>query len=349
MKIVEIKAEHSYNVYISTSISGFSKQLNSDIKDRKVCIISDEKVATLHFQNFISNIENKRIYSFIVKRGENSKSLYNFKNIQNYLIENEFTRSDLIIALGGGVVGDLAAFVASTYMRGIKLISIPTTLLSMIDSSVGGKTAINMGGYKNVVGSFYSPHSVFISTEYLKTLSRDEYDNGMGELVKYMILSKTIYDFIIEQDKIDDNMEELIKLCIEYKGYIVENDFKESGLRMLLNLGHTIGHSIETQSNFKVKHGIAVRYGIDLELEISKSFYKKDSREFINICNIQSNLEKAYKFKKIKFNKSSLFDNIKHDKKMLNNDTINIVHVENIGRCKIQKMKLDKIRRILNA
>lgn len=258
----------------------------------EVLIISDENVYNHQLDKFIDNIKAKMIYEYIIPAGEDSKSLSVYEDVMKYCIRINLSRKSLIIALGGGVVGDLAGFVASTYMRGIDVCQIPTSLLSQVDSSVGGKTGINIGNFKNIIGTFYQPKFTYINIEALKTLPYDEFISGMAEVIKYSIIYD--YDFldylIINSEKLlsrDSNvLHYVVKKCIEIKADIVSKDEKEGGLRKILNFGHTFGHGVEKLC--KISHGEAVSIGMNMAFKlalekgyIDKSYYGR----FIEVCN----------------------------------------------------------------
>lgn len=341
MKEIKVNAERKYSIFISKNNKGYINMIKDFVKDKKVMIITDDKVAKLHLSNLKNDLikNDIKVYSHIFKNGELSKNFKTYQEILLSLTENEFNRNDIIISFGGGVVGDISAFVASTYLRGIKFIQIPTTLLSMIDSSVGGKTGIDFDNYKNIVGSFYSPFLVLIDTKYLDTLDNDEMLSGYGEFVKYAILKKEIYEKAKNfKNKID--LEDLVYSSLKLKAEIVSKDLYEKNIRMLLNLGHTIGHAIESKYNLKIKHGHAVVEGIRYVLDISKKLLNLDENEINKINNLIS----LFSFKKIINNDiKEYIDIIKHDKKMKNKDTINLVLIKEIGNCIIRETKFEEI------
>lgn len=262
--------ENSYYIHIDrgilTSISSFVEDTD------KIMVISDENV-NKHYGDLVLNIlVEKQVNNFIIQAGEDSKNFSKLEEILNNMIEVGLDRNSKIIALGGGVVGDIAGFAASIYMRGIPYIQIPTSLLAQVDSSVGGKTAINMSQGKNMVGSFYQPEAVIIDINTLKTLPKREIISGIGEIIKYGIIwDYTFLDFIEEKLEAILELEEktmkfVIKKCCEIKGEIVSQDEKESGIRKILNFGHTIGHALEVVTDYKrYSHGEAVLIGMFYE------------------------------------------------------------------------------------
>lgn len=262
----------------------------------KVLIITDENVYESQFEKFIKNLKHKYIELFIIKSGEESKSLKVYEELIKFCIKTNITRKSLVIALGGGVVGDLAGFVASTYMRGIELIQVPTTLLSQVDSSVGGKTGINLGNIKNIMGTFYQPKLTYINVNSLNTLSEEDYISGLGEVLKYCFIYdyeflkyiKCNYENILNRD--ENTLHYIIKKCTDIKWDVVNKDEKESGLRKILNLGHTFGHGIEKLCN--LSHGKSVNIGTNLafELAIEKELidynYYEEFKEVSNLLNL---------------------------------------------------------------
>lgn len=213
----------------------------------------------------------------IINSNESNKSLKTVDKILQYLVENKFDKNSILVSIGGGVLGDIAGLTASLYMRGITLIQIPTTILSAVDSSVGGKTGINFGGIKNLIGTFYQPSAVFINSEFFKTLPRLEIISGIGELVKYALLIPNQYDLFRDNIKkiyYDKNIsEEIILTSLKFKSLIVNKDEKEeTGLRKILNLGHTFAHGFESASDYKLKHGEAVFIGIISALLVAENF-----------------------------------------------------------------------------
>lgn len=265
--------EKSYPIYIEdTDISGLKEKILSSVRGTKFLIVISEKVDKLYGKILGFNNDEK----FILKDGEKEKNFKNYKKILERALKIGLTRQDAIIAIGGGVVGDLAGFAAATYMRGIDFIQVPTTLLACTDSSVGGKVAIDTDFGKNLVGSFYQPKVVFINTNFLKTLDERQYKSGLGEVVKYIFIEKSckcnedlnLTNFITENtDKILSKdikiLNKLIEICIKLKTSVVEKDEQEAGLRKVLNFGHTYGHAVEKVTKYKkYTHGEAVVKGI---------------------------------------------------------------------------------------
>lgn len=246
----------SYDILIERGILAKAGQhLNLN---RRVLVVTDTEVPEVYAKTLAGQCRNSVICT--VETGEGSKSLTVFGQLLQTMLEHDFSRKDCVVAVGGGVVGDLSGFAASAYMRGIDFYNIPTTLLSQIDSSIGGKTAINLGGVKNIVGAFYQPKKVLIDPDLLKTLPLRQIANGMAEAIKMSLTSdKELFELFETQD-IESNLEEIILRSLNIKKAVVEQDDKEAGLRKILNFGHTVGHGIESTS--ELYHGEAVALGM---------------------------------------------------------------------------------------
>lgn len=276
-------------IYIKRDFDDLKQLIISKFNNKKCCIISDTKASSIYF-NDIENVfsgTNISLYKYITDEGEKSKDFNNIYKISLYLIDKGFSRDDFILSLGGGVVTDISGFVASIYMRGIDYINIPTSLLAQVDASVGGKTAVNLDGYKNILGSFYEPEFVYINTELVKTLEKKEYINGMFEVIKHSLIGDDEYfkfiknntDNILNLDS--DTLYKMISLSVEYKSKVVNDDFKENDKRRILNFGHTFGHVIEKISDFKIGHGVAIGIGMIFALFLSEKtgYIKNDLKE----------------------------------------------------------------------
>ncbi|MBQ8623286.1 MAG: 3-dehydroquinate synthase [Oscillospiraceae bacterium] len=230
----------------------------------RAAIITDSNVSKLYLNKVEKSLEQAGFNtdSFVFKAGEGSKNIETLSDILEFLAENNYTRTDILVALGGGVVGDITGFAASVYLRGVRFVQLPTTLLAMVDSSVGGKTAVDLKAGKNLAGAFYQPEVVLADTETLKTLNRQELANGFAESIKYGVLfDKKLFD-LFDCDLDDEKLERAISECIAHKARVVKNDEFDLGERKLLNLGHTIGHAIEKCSGYATPHGHAVAAGM---------------------------------------------------------------------------------------
>ena len=262
--------KHCYDIVISKDDSALIEAIDPFVnKDRKVCIITDTTVKGLYAENVQSILAPlcKEVCVFAIPAGEENKNLDEIKKAYAFLIENKFNRDDLLIALGGGVVGDMTGYIAATYLRGIDFIQMPTTLLAQNDSSIGGKTGVDFDGYKNMVGAFKMPKLVYMNLSCLKTLDDLQYFSGFAEVMKHGIIKDAkFYTWLIENmyeicDKDMDVLEEMVLRSCTIKKNVVEKDPFEKGDRALLNFGHTIGHAIEKYKNFTMSHGECIALG----------------------------------------------------------------------------------------
>ena len=312
---------------------------------RKKVFITDETVDFLYPE--FTFLFKKDFYRYVIKPGEQSKSIETYYKIIRFLISINIDRHDLIIAFGGGVVGDLAGFVASTYMRGIDYIQIPTTVLSMVDSSIGSKTAINTEDGKNLIGTFYNPKGVFIDLNFLDTLSDKEFRNGLAEVIKSAIIrDRELFDLLISKDVYEkDVLKTILIKSIAIKKEIVECDLRESGERKLLNFGHTIGHAIEKLSDFSISHGYAVAIGMAM---ISKAYYKLGviSKEtYLQIINI---LKKYQLPVSCEYNEEQIYQEVLKEKKN-NGDKRNLVYPKEIGCAAIDCISRKDLKNIISV
>ncbi len=269
--IVNYENKPAYEILLKPDFSDLSQALLAmGLEGRKLMIISDSNVARYHLNEVAELVRevSALTHTFVFPAGEAHKNLDTVNLCYEELIKSSFDRNDVLIALGGGVVGDLTGFVAATYLRGIRFIQVPTTLLSMVDSSIGGKTGVDYKAYKNMVGAFHQPKLVYMNIASLNTLSEAEYFSGMGEIIKHGLIKdsryyawiKANYDGIVKKDL--STLQDLIYHSCQIKRQVVENDPKEKGERALLNFGHTIGHSVEKLMNFKLLHGECVCLGM---------------------------------------------------------------------------------------
>lgn len=260
----------SYPIYITSDYSGISKCLQKAKIGQKVVVITDTNVDSCQYDVFSEFLKEGEyeVYKYVIEAGEKSKNLDVVSKIYTYLMSLKLDRNATLIALGGGVVGDITGFVAATFLRGIKFVQVPTTLLAQADSSVGGKVGVDFMGAKNVIGSFYQPNFVYMNVNSLKTLPKTEFISGLAEVIKHgIIMDREFFDYIDYNSKRildcdEDTLMYMAKVNCTIKGNIVEKDEKESGLRALLNFGHTIGHAIESMANFEKLHGECVSIGM---------------------------------------------------------------------------------------
>ncbi len=266
MRKICVKTASAYDILIGKGLLDKCGELVSNATDAKKCaVVTDETVDVLYGRKVLDSLNKSgfNAVKFVVPSGEASKSHQQLIGLYNFLSENDITRSDLLIALGGGVVGDLTGYCAATYLRGVDYVQIPTTLLAQVDSSVGGKTAVNINAGKNLVGCFKQPLLVIADTDTLSTLSDDIFAEGMGEVIKYgMIRSASLFEKL-SGGIAKENIEDIIAECVSIKRDVVQNDEFDTGERMILNFGHTLGHAIEKYMGYgTVPHGKAVAMGM---------------------------------------------------------------------------------------
>ncbi len=333
----------TYEILIEKgSLLRIGTRVKNVISNHKLFVITDDNVNKYHGKTLKESLKNNDInFEFIVlKHGEKTKSLESAKYLYDYLTEKNISRKDYIAAFGGGVVGDLAGFVASTILRGVKFIQIPTTLLSQVDSSVGGKVAINLDGGKNLVGSFYPPCDVVIDPELLVTLPEDEFSCGMAEVIKYgAIYDKKLFNKLLECD-VKENIEEIIYRCVDIKREVVNEDEFDLGLRMILNFGHTYGHIVESYYNLeKFNHGQSVAIGMEKityateKMGLTKEGTYKNLKEIFKKYDLH--------FEDVLISKEDGEKILFHDKKS-ETDSINYVIISEIGKCEILKLKKEE-------
>lgn len=337
MTQIEISASRSYTVTIGSSLLQRIEKLISG--DTNVCIVCDSNVWPLYGKALRERLcGNDILVDFCVfPAGETSKTAENYLELLNFLSVNAFTRSDRIIALGGGVVGDLAGFAAATYLRGIPYIQIPTSLLAMVDSSVGGKTGIDLPAGKNLCGAFYQPESVLCDTDVLKTLPEDVFRDGCAEVIKYAVLFDPELFGILERDGLDFDREAVIARCIEHKRNCVQADEFDRGHRMLLNLGHTIGHAIEKCSNFKISHGKAVAIGLAI---ICRAVKCPDADRIIALLR-KFGLPTATDLPATDLWEAALSD------KKRSGELVNLIVPKAIGDCRIAPTTVEELKTLL--
>lgn len=319
--------DNSYDIVVERGIlSNAGNHLNLK---RRVLIVTDTGVPKEYVTTLLKQCKEPVICT--VGEGEGSKSFEVFGSLLQMMLDNGFSRKDCVVAVGGGVVGDLSGFVASSYMRGIDFYNIPTTLLSQIDSSIGGKTAINFGNVKNIVGAFYQPKKVLIDADLLKTLPKRQISNGLAEAVKMALTSDSELFNIFENCDINENIDEIIIRSLNIKKSVVEQDEKESDLRKVLNLGHTIGHGIESSNNLSnLYHGECVALGL---LPMCDEKIRPRVIKVLKKCNLYNLIEFDWdKIKKAAF----------HDKKA-DGEFVDVTIVPEIGSFQFKTMKCSEV------
>lgn len=317
----------SYDITIER---GLLKKAGAIINlDRRVLIVTDSGVPEKYSKEIAAQCREAFIET--VPMGEESKSLSVFEKLCGFMLEHGFTRSDCVVAVGGGVVGDLAGFAAASYMRGIDFYNIPTTVLSQVDSSVGGKTAVNLGKIKNIVGAFYQPKAVLIDPDTLKTLSERHFSNGLAEAVKMSLtFDEELFEFFEKSDA-HESIEEIITRSVKTKAAVVEQDEKESGLRKVLNFGHTMGHAIESAEELGgLYHGECVALGM-------LPMCSPEARERLTAVLKKLNLPTEYRGSAEK-----LISAASHDKKF-SGKKVTVITVPEIGSFKTEEWSTDEL------
>lgn len=341
MKLTVDLSHSSYDIIIQKGLLNYlSKEISEVFKGKKIFILTDKNVDKFYGDRVFKELsdfgyDTKKL---VLEAGEETKSFFTLPKIYDELLNFKLTRSDLIITLGGGVIGDLGGFVASTYLRGISFIQVPTTLLAQVDSSVGGKVGIDLDRGKNLVGSFYHPKKVIIDPEVLKSLSDRVFNDGMAEVIKYgCIKDKDFFDKLMkykDKEEVMNNIEYIIHNCCKIKKEVVEKDEKDTGERMLLNFGHTIGHAIEKYYKYnKYTHGEAVAIGMYEITKISEASFETEKGTADIIKNILIKYNLPYK---LDIDLNEIKETISLDKKNINNK-LNLIFLNKIGESKIVK------------
>lgn len=318
----------TYSVLVGKGLLGRVKdELNLQ---RKVLVVTDDGVPSSYAETILKAC--KEPYLYVIKQGEESKNIRNLTDILSFMVDKDFTRTDCVVALGGGVVGDLSGFAASVYMRGIDFYNVPTTLLSEVDSSIGGKTAIDFKGLKNIVGSFYPPKKVLIDPLTLKTLSARQIHAGLAESIKMAAcFDPELFAKIRDSQNLFDDIEDIIVSSLKIKKDVVEKDEKEKGLRKALNFGHTFGHAVEAHEEGKLLHGECVSIGM---MFCASEEVKDLLRPVLKKYDLPYGTD---------IPASELVPYIQHDKKA-SGDVVSLVEVNKIGTFEIVPAKISDLK-----
>ncbi len=346
MEKVKVSASKEYTVNIGT---GFLSSIGEKLKEIKqlcrVVLVSDDTVFSFYGEMVKKSLADSgySVCEYVFPHGEESKSFENYEKILEFCAENSITRTDLFVALGGGVTGDLTGFVASTYLRGVDFVQIPTTVLAMVDSSVGGKTAINLKSGKNLCGAFYQPIAVFADCETLNTLPDETFNEGCAEIIKYGMICDEDFLKFLQNNSIRENIEYVIKRCVEIKRDIVNRDEFEKGERKLLNFGHTIGHAIEKCSNFSISHGNAVAIGMAMATKgaYEMGMSEEDFSDVLLPLLEKNNLPTTCDFSAEELYKASLSD------KKRSFDIIDVIVPEKLGLCRSMKLPIEDLQNFI--
>ena len=342
MRTVTVSASKTYDIQIGP---GLLPALGAEAaklgKAKTVCIVSETNVWPLYGEAALASLKDAgfSVVSFLFPAGEESKNGLTYLELLNFLAENKLTRSDLIVALGGGVVGDLAGFAAASYLRGIRFIQIPTTLLAAVDSSVGGKTAIDLPAGKNLAGAFCQPSLVLCDTDTLNTLPEDVFRDGCAEVIKYGILYDPALFAHLEERGLCFDREAVITRCVELKRDVVMEDEFDTGARMKLNLGHTIGHGVEAKSHFGISHGKAVAIGMAI---VSRASQCADTERILRLLTdfgLPTHTD---------YTAEDLYSYTLSDKKR-SGGTVSLIIPEAIGSCAIVPTPVENLKSLIQA
>jgi 3-dehydroquinate synthase len=326
--------EHTYPIIIENGILSDSKQyITNVVKGKRIAVISDDNVFPYYGQSFIDSLSDYQCFSIVLPSGEQSKNFDTLITIYRQLLAHQFSRSDLIVALGGGVIGDIAGFVAATYLRGVPYVQIPTSLLAQVDSSVGGKVAVDLPEGKNLIGAFYHPKLVIIDPMVLQTLPTRFIKDGMAEVIKYgCIKDRKLFDTIKNAgsfESLESQITNIIYRCVDIKREIVEQDPRDLGLRMTLNFGHTLGHALEQFYHYqRESHGEAVAIGMANITAVSeakgltKEGTAKEIKGVLESYNLPTTANTEF---------ARLKEALMRDKKFLNNK-LNLILLKEIGQ-----------------
>ncbi|MBQ2774412.1 MAG: 3-dehydroquinate synthase [Clostridia bacterium] len=344
MEKVSVNASTNYDILIERGILDNCGTLIKECTNAKTAaVITDDNVDKLYSKAVMESLSAAGIRNvkYVFQNGEEHKSLETVSSILSFLAENELTRSDIIVALGGGIVGDVSGFCASAYLRGIKFVQIPTTLLAAVDSSVGGKTGVNLPQGKNLAGAFHQPALVICDPDCFKTLSPEIFADGISESIKYGIIADQKLFELFENGDVEKNIEQIVRQCVIIKSDIVSRDEFDTGERQKLNLGHTVGHAIEKCSNYKISHGHAVAAGMVIACKGSQK---------LGICadiseRVEAVLTKYSLPTSTEFSVSSLVSAMLRDKKR-NAENINLVLPTKIGECILYKADVSQLESI---
>ena len=348
MICIDVKASRSYPVLIGNGLlAQVGDQIRQRCKAQKAAIVSDTNVFPLYGAIVSESLEKAgfQVVSFVFPAGEENKNADTYLRLLNFLAENQLTRSDCLVALGGGVVGDLTGFTAATYLRGIAYFQVPTTLLAAVDSSVGGKTAIDLPVGKNLVGAFCQPRMVLCDIDTLNTLPQDIFRDGCAEVLKYGVLYDEQLWEHLAQHGLDFHREQVIARCVELKRNVVMEDEFDTGARMKLNLGHTIGHGVEAQSCFTVSHGKAVAIGMCIVARAAAA----QGRCSQQTCNSIVDVVAAFGLPvNTDYSAEALFTSALSDKKR-SADHVDLIVPEKIGSCLIVPTPIGELKSFIEA
>lgn len=346
MRKVIVSASTEYAILIGRGIlAQVGAEIAKRIKPCKAAVITDTTVEKLYAEQVEKSLAEAGFSTcrFAYPAGEASKNISTLSDILEFLAEEEVTRQDIIVALGGGVAGDMAGFAAAVYQRGIRFVQVPTTFLAAVDSSVGGKTAIDLKAGKNMAGAFYQPHLVLCDVDALETLPAEYFADGIAETLKYGVIGDAeLFEKTASGDFRND-LEEIIETCVKMKRDIVMEDEFDNGVRQLLNLGHTLGHAIEKRSGFSLSHGHAVAIGMHLIAKVAeeKGIAEAGLAEKIRVALVNNDLPVS-----IDYTAEEITEGVLKDKKRRGGE-ISFVFPEKVGRCEIVKIPVGEVTELV--
>lgn len=335
-----------YTVTVGSGLlSSCGSRLREVLSPCRIAVITDSHVAPLYLDQVCASLQNAgfSVVSRVVPAGEQHKTMATLAQLLEFLAEEHLTRTDCVVALGGGVIGDMAGFAAAVYLRGIRCVQLPTTLLSAVDSSVGGKTAVDLSAGKNLAGAFFQPAAVLCDTDCLSTLPPELLADGAAEAIKTGVLCDESLFSLFESGSLD--LPEIIARCVTYKAGVVERDPTEQGERKLLNLGHTVGHAIEACSGFAIPHGHAVAAGLAIMARAAETRGWADGplAERISACLAQNGLPIGTDYSAEALAQAALSD------KKRAGDTITVVVPRQIGLCELRKLPVSQLQSLIAA
>ena len=342
MQKITVNASRVYDILIGRGLlTRMGSLIAAQVKGRSACLVSDSNVWPLHGAAAVKSLEEAGISvcTFVFPAGEESKNAQTYLSLLSFLAQRQLTREDCLVALGGGVTGDLTGFAAATYLRGVPYVQVPTTLLAAVDSSVGGKTAIDLPEGKNLAGCFYQPSLVLCDIRTLKTLPQEVFLEGCAEVIKYGILyDRPLFDYL-KQEGMGFDREQVIRRCVELKRNVVARDEFDTGARMQLNLGHTVGHAIEALSGFTVSHGHAVAMGTAI---VSRAAAKNGLLPQEAAQAIEEALDVFRLPTATAYPAEALTRHMLSDKKRAG-DRVNLIVPRAIGRCEILPIPVEQL------
>ena len=339
-----------YDIVMEENYDKLGKEVAAlSVQERRLCVVTDSTVAELYSETVIRQLEPvcKEVHLFVFEAGEKNKNLDTVRKLYEFLIQNHYDRNDMLVALGGGVVGDLCGFTAATYLRGIRFIQVPTTLLSQVDSSIGGKTGVDFDAYKNMVGAFHMPQLVYTAAASLLTLTEEQFACGMGEVIKHgLIMDAGYYEWLQEhrEEILARDLsicEQMILISCRIKRDVVEQDPTEQGIRGILNFGHTLGHAIEKLMDFKLLHGQCVALGSIAAAYLSAGRGEITMDEAVQIRTVFEEFGLPVSIKDFGLAKEAVIAATKNDKKM-DSGKIKFILLHRIGEAFIDRTVTDE-------